>query len=111
AFVCEPAAHLVKRNILVDENGSLRGWQAYTNAEFLASTDERFRPVNLFNGPDGTLYVVDMYHGILQHRIFLTSYLRAQAESRGLEQSEGFGRIYRVVANGTQSKPVNLAKL
>lgn len=111
AFVCEPSANLIKRNILREENGVLRGWQAYTNAEFLASTDEWFRPVGLNNGPDGALYVVDMHHGILQHRIFLTSYLRAQSESRGLERPTGLGRIFRIVANDTKPKPVNLARL
>lgn len=110
AFVCEPSANLIKRNILHEENGIITGRQAYTNAEFLASTDERFRPVNLNNGPDGALYIVDMYRGILQHRIFLTSYLRAQSESRGLQAPIGLGRIYRVVAEGKPLKPVDLAK-
>ncbi|MEO7678962.1 MAG: PVC-type heme-binding CxxCH protein, partial [Verrucomicrobiota bacterium] len=111
AFVCEPSANLVKRNILREENGGIAGRQAYTNAEFLASTDERFRPVNLNNGPDGALYLVDLYRGILQHRIYLTSYLRAQAESRGLQQPTGLGRIYRLVAEGSSPKPVILSKL
>jgi len=111
AFVCEPSANLIKRNILRDENGTISGRQAYTNAEFLASTDERFRPVNLNNGPDGALYLVDLYRGILQHRIYLTSYLRAQAESRGLQAPTGLGRIYRVVAEGASPKPVLLSKL
>lgn len=110
AFVCEPSANLVKRNILVEKNGVMTGRQAYTNAEFLASTDERFRPVNLNNGPDGALYLTDLYRGILQHRIYLTSYLRAQSESRGLQAPTGLGRIYRIVAEGTSPKPVNLAK-
>lgn len=110
AFVCEPSANLIKRNILMEENGVMTGKQAYTNSEFLASTDERFRPVNLNNGPDGALYIVDMYRGILQHRIFLTSYLRAQSESRGLDKPLGLGRIYRVVADGTSPKQVSLAK-
>ena len=111
AFVCEPSANLVKRNILQDENGMITGRHAYTNAEFLASTDERFRPVNLNNGPDGALYIVDLYRGILQHRIYLTSYLRAQAESRELQQPTGLGRIYRIVADGPAPKPVTLAKV
>ncbi len=110
AFVCEPSAHLIKRNILQEENGVMTGKHAYANSEFLASTDERFRPVNLNNGPDGALYIVDMYRGILQHRIFLTSYLRAQSESRGLEKPIGLGRIYRVVADGKTPKAVNLAR-
>src|SRR5439155_2392634 len=65
-------------------------------------TDERFRPVNLSNGPDGCLYIVDMYHGILQHRLFMTSYLRQQVLQRSLEKPTGLGRIYRVVS---QSRP------
>lgn len=100
AFVCEPSANLIKRNILLEDNGAIRGWQAYTNAEFLASTDERFRPVNLNNGPDGALYIVDMYRGVIQHKIFLTTYLRRQSESRDLEKPVGMGRIYRVVHEG-----------
>ncbi len=96
AFVCEPAANLIKRNILSETNGVLTGRQAYEGAEFLASTDERFRPVNAYNAPDGSLYIVDMYRGIIQHHLYLTSYLRAQSLSRGLEKPLGLGRIYRV---------------
>ncbi|MEO6183182.1 MAG: c-type cytochrome, partial [Verrucomicrobiota bacterium] len=110
AFVCEPSANLVKRNILQEKNGIMTGRHAYTNMEFLASTDERFRPVNLNNGPDGALYLTDLYRGILQHRIYLTSYLRAQSESRGLQAPTGLGRIYRIVAEGKTLKPVKLAK-
>ena len=102
AFVCEPSANLIKRNILVEKDGEMSGFQAYTNAEFLASTDEWFRPVNLNVGPDGALYVVDMHHGVLQHRIFLTSYLRRQSEMRGLDKTIGLGRIYRVVYEGNE---------
>ena len=110
AFVCEPSANLVKRNILQEKNGILTGRHAYTNSEFLASTDERFRPVNLNNGPDGAIYLTDLYRGILQHRIYLTTYLRAQSESRGLQAPTGLGRIYRIVAEGKPLKPVNLGQ-
>lgn len=102
AFVCEPAANLIKRDILWEENGVLRGRQAYTNAEFLASTDERFRPVHLSDGPDGALYVVDFYRGVIQHRTYLTTYLRQQSEARGLDKPIGLGRIYRIVHEGKQ---------
>ncbi len=110
AFVCEPSANLVKRNILTEKNGVMTGRHAYANSEFLASTDERFRPVNLNNGPDGAIYLTDLYRGILQHRIYLTSYLRAQSESRGLQAPTGLGRIYRIVAEGKPLKPANLGK-
>ena len=63
--------------------------KAYERGEFIASTDERFRPVYLSSAPDGTLYVVDMYRGIIQHRGFITEYLRDQILSRHLEQPIG----------------------
>jgi len=97
AFVCEPSGNLVKRDILTERDCVITGRSAYEKSEFLASTDERFRPVNAVNAPDGTLYLVDMYRGVLQHRIFVTSYLRKQIEARGLEKPIGLGRIYRVV--------------
>ena len=65
--------------------------------EFLASTDERFRPVNASVGPDGCLYVVDFYRGVIQHKRFLTSYLRRQSAERQLDKPIGLGRIYRIV--------------
>jgi len=97
AFVCEPAANLVRRNVLSEKDGIITATNAYNKAEFLASTDERFRPVNAYTGPDGVLYVVDMYHGIIQHRLYVTSYLRKQIEERGLDKPQNQGRIYRIV--------------
>src|SRR6185295_12106172 len=63
------------------------------------STDERFRPVNLADGPDGALYVVDMYRGLIQHRLFVTSFLRGQVVDRKLDHPIGLGRIWRIVPN------------
>lgn len=112
AFIAEPAGNLVKRAIVDAREGVPSARNAYERTEFLTSTDERFRPVNLYNGPDGSLYVVDMYRGIIQHRIFITTYLRNQILERGLEAPVGMGRIYRVVPDtAAKSKPVNLAKL
>jgi len=100
AFVCEPAGNLIKRNQLRAVDGAVVAYPRYPQAEFLASTDERFRPVGLLTGPEGALYVLDMYHGVIQHRISLTTYLRAQAESRGLVAPHGLGRIWRIVPAG-----------
>jgi mono/diheme cytochrome c family protein/glucose/arabinose dehydrogenase len=101
-FVAEPAANLVSRIILSDDGTSLRARKAYERGEFLASTDERFRPVDLSTGPDGALYVVDMYRGILQHRVSLTTYLRDYILERKLDQPDGMGRIYRVMHDTTR---------
>ncbi len=96
-FVAEPAAHFVRRAVITPADGTVKGRNAYPEKEFIASTDERFRPVNFATGPDGALYVVDLYRGVLQHRISLTSYLRKQSEDRKLAQPQHLGRIYRVV--------------
>ena len=112
AFLCEPTANFVRCNLLTELDGVITGTNAFPNEEFMASTDERFRPVNLFNGPDGALYVVDMYRGVIQHRIYLTTYLRNQALDRKLETPVNMGRIYRIVPENFKRVPVkNLAAL
>jgi len=105
AFVCEPAGNLVRRCLLTESNGVVTARNAYDKAEFLASKDELFRPVNTYTGPDGALYIADMYHGIIQHRLFLTTYLRKQAESRGLDKVTKHGRIWRVTHEAKVSAP------
>ena len=101
-FVAEPAANLVSRIVLHDDGTTLRARKAYERGEFLASTDERFRPVYFSNAPDGTLYIVDMYRGIIEHRISVTEYLRDQILKRKLDRPTGMGRIYRVVHETTR---------
>ncbi len=105
AFFCEPTANLVRRERIVEHDGLITATNAIPEGEFLASTDERFRPVNLLNGPDGCLYVVDIARGLIQHRIYLTSYLRKQIESRQLQTPVNLGRIYRIV-NTARPRPV-----
>ncbi len=101
-FVAEPAANFVSRIVLSDDGTTLRAKKAYDNAEFLASTDERFRPVYISNAPDGALYIVDFYRGIIQDRASTTVYLRDHIIARKLDQPTGLGRIYRVVHESTR---------
>ena len=112
AFVAEPTANFVRCSLVREEGATLSAKNAFPEDEFLTSTDERFRPVNIYNGPDGALYIVDMYRGVIQHRIYLTTFLRNQALDRGLDAPLNMGRIYRVVPEGAQRKQgPNLAKL
>lgn len=108
AFVAEPSANLIKRNLLQDSGYIVKGKQAYRNKEFLASTDERFRPVNLHQGPDGAMYVLDMYRGIIQHKTYLTPYLKNEIGTRELTQPLNCGRIYRVVPKNANPQPVKI---
>ncbi len=115
AFVAEPSANLIKRNILMNEGNSITGVQALANTEFLRSTDERFRPVSLYNGLDGALYITDMYRGIIQHKTYLTPYLKNEIKERSLTEPLSYGRIYRVVPENKKPKavkfPDNLVKI
>ena len=97
AFVPEPSSNLVKRLKLTEKDGIITATDAHAGTEFLTSTDERFRPVMMANGPDGALYVVDMYRGMLQHPAFLTHYLIANIKARKLETPFNQGRIWRIV--------------
>ena len=108
AFVAEPSANLIKRNILSNDGNLVTGKQAYVGREFLASTDERFRPVNLYTGPDGALYIVDIYRGIIQHKTYLTPYLKSEIKARNLTQPLNYGRIYKVMPKGKKARGVKI---
>lgn len=104
----EPAGNLLSARKLIEKEGSLGGQEIYDKKEFLTSQDERFRPVNMFNAPDGSIYFLDLYHGIIQHRVFVTTYLRKQILSRDLDKNNNDrGRIYRVrsTAKGLSKQP------
>jgi mono/diheme cytochrome c family protein/glucose/arabinose dehydrogenase len=109
-FSPEPAGNLVKRVIVDEKDAVLTARNAYANLDFWTSTDERFRPVNAYTGPDGALYVVDMYRGIIQHKGFLTYYLIANIKDRKLEEPFDLGRIWRIVPDGVKPKAPKLAE-
>lgn len=96
AFVCAPEVNLIKRNLLAFDGPITTATQAYDDREFIASTDEGFRPVNLSSGPDGGMYVVDMHRGIIQHGAYMTSYLRERLAAAGMDKMIGMGRVLRV---------------
>ncbi len=111
-FVCAPEANLVKRYILENEGSEQTAVPAYDSTEFIVSTDETFRPINLYNAPDGSFYILDMRKGIIQHRAYMTSYLREQILDKGLDTISGRGRIYSVFNDNIPViKPVDFHNL
>ena len=108
-FIPEPSGNLVKRVIIEEKDAVLTAKNAYgDHTEFMTSTDERFRPVNAYTGPDGALYITDMYRGVIQHKGFLTHYLIANILDRKLEQPINQGRIWRIVPDGAKPQTVKL---
>lgn len=96
AFTCEPAGNCLIRTVLTERNSTPDGSRAYDETEFLTSTDERFRPVAAAVAPDGSLVVIDMYRGVIQHATYVTTFLRKQVEERGLQTPIQMGRIWRI---------------
>ncbi|WP_225902007.1 DUF7133 domain-containing protein [Zobellia barbeyronii] len=105
-FVCIPEGNLIKRNVLTFTGDSTIAKQAYENKEFLTSTDEGFRPVNLNNGPDGSMYVTDMHRGMIGHHAYLSPYLKKKVAINKLDTLTNFGRILRVKKLGQINEPV-----
>ncbi len=109
-FVCEPAGNLIKRNVVEEKGLLLSAYDPHPGTEFLASTDERFRPVHMATGPDGALYIADMYRGLIQHSAYVTPYLKDQTVSRSLAAPINRGRIWRVVPqNWKAATPTKLS--
>ena len=98
-FIPEPVGRLIRRAKIRVENGKKVLYNAYDEAEFMASTDLNFRPTQAKTGPDGALYVVDMYRGIIQESNWTRkgSVIRPVIERKGLDKNIGKGRIYRIV--------------
>ncbi|MCS5490072.1 DUF7133 domain-containing protein [Algoriphagus limi] len=100
-FVMENAGNLIKRNVVTENGIYLEAKDPNPGREFMASTDERFRPVFATVGPDGGLYIADMYQGIVQHGSYMTDYLKEQTLNRKLDHPGHMGRIWRIVPKRT----------
>jgi mono/diheme cytochrome c family protein len=90
--------------VVTEKGVFLEAYDPNSGIEFMASTDERFRPVYATVGPDGGFYLADMYQGIVQHGSYMTPYLKEQTLQRGLDSPGHMGRIWRVVPKGFSPK-------
>lgn len=97
-LVNEPVGRLIRRAKIDNKEGFTYLRNATPKSEFILSKDPNFRPVNLVNGPDGCMYVVDMYRGIIQEGNWTQrgSYLRPMIIKNGLDKNFGRGRIWRL---------------
>src|SRR5690606_25563075 len=92
-FVTESVSDLVHVDLLEDKGATFTAHRHRKDKEFLASTDAWARPVNLYVGPDGALYVIDYYRRIIEHPEWMSDEAIAAG---GLSDGVNMGRIYRV---------------
>jgi putative membrane-bound dehydrogenase-like protein len=110
-FICEPVHNLVHREVLEPDGVTFRSRRATDerDSEFLASTDNWFRPVFARTGPDGALYVADMYRLVIEHPQWIPEEMQRRYDLRAGHDK---GRIYRVTPTDAPRRAVpNLAKL
>ena len=108
-FASEPVHNVVHREVLKREGAGFTSHRAAgeERSEFLASTDNWFRPITTRTGPDGALYVADMYRFSLEHPEWISPETLARLDVRAGADK---GRIYRVVPERTARRPIpNLA--
>ena len=109
-FVCESAQNLVQRQVLSVNGVTFASKPAHDGREFLASRDQWFRPVFAANGPDGGLYVVDMYRKFIDHPQYVPEQSRALFD---FEAGRERGRIYRIVAGAWKraAAPIDASRM
>ncbi|HYG74472.1 MAG TPA: neutral/alkaline non-lysosomal ceramidase N-terminal domain-containing protein, partial [Planctomycetota bacterium] len=104
AFICEPVHNLVHREIVSAKGITFSSRRAADEeqSEFLSSTDNWFRPVWIRTGPDGALWIADMYRYVIEHPQWIP---RGWQRQLNIRAGEDRGRIYRVVP-AAGGKPV-----
>lgn len=104
-FVCDPANNLVHRELFKENGAVFKAVRAYEDREFLASTDNWFRPVDLKVGPDGAIYLLDFYREAIETPLSLPEDIKQQLNL----ESRGRGRIWRIAPKGF--KPAKMPDL
>ncbi len=105
SFVCEPVHNLIHREVVRPAGHSFRSTRAASerSSEFLASTDNWFRPTMVRTGPDGALWVADMYRLVIEHPEWIPKSWQAKLDLRaGADR----GRIYRIVPESAAVPPL-----
>ncbi|MBN8246917.1 MAG: neutral/alkaline non-lysosomal ceramidase N-terminal domain-containing protein [Verrucomicrobia bacterium] len=105
AFICEPVHNLIRRAVLEADGPTFRERRAPEEvaAEFLASTDSWFRPVEVRTGPDGALWVVDFHRFVVEHPRWIPEDRLRELDVRA---GEGTGRLWRIVSVDAPTRPL-----
>jgi putative membrane-bound dehydrogenase-like protein len=100
-FVCDPANNIILRDVLSPRGATFVARPGHSDCEFLASTDNWFRPVHLSLGPDGAIYVLDFYREVIETPLSLPEDIKRRVNL----QSRARGRIWRITSAPAGTKP------
>lgn len=103
-FISEPVHNAIHREVLVLDGAGFTSHRASgeEQSEFIASTDNWFRPITVKTGPDGALYIADMYRFVLEHPEWISPEMQARLDLRAGADK---GRIYRVRPEAKPLRP------
>ena len=109
-FTGDVSANLVHRDLLLSQGVSFVASRApgEEDREFLASTDVWFRPCNFATGPDGALYLVDMYREFIETPESVPEVLKKDMD---FYSGDGMGRIYRIVPRSQSTVPTTPVRM
>ena len=102
SFVGDVGGNLVHRDVLIDSGPHYQADRADEGREFLASTDNWFRPVNFLNTPDGTLLILDMYREAIEHPASIPEPIKAHLD---LTSGRDRGRVYELAPSRLLRRP------
>ena len=104
----EVVARIVRRLRPVKTEGLTQLQNVYPRSEFIRSVDPLFRPADVTTGPDGTIYIADMYRGMIEGAEWAKegTYLRAKITQYQLDKITGHGRLWRLTYDGIARDPV-----
>jgi putative membrane-bound dehydrogenase-like protein len=105
-FSCDPTGNLVHVDRLEPRGPTFLAKPLFANKEFLASKDDWFRPVYLTTGPDGALYIADMYRLVIEHPDYLPEEVRKRTD---FESGKSMGRIWKVTRSNARAAIVGAA--
>jgi putative membrane-bound dehydrogenase-like protein len=101
AFTCDPTGNLIHEEHLEPHDATFRARPARAGVEFLATPDDWFRPVSMALGPDGALYIADMYRAVIEHPEFMPSELKNRPD---LTLGKDRGRLWRIVPESDRER-------
>lgn len=107
AIIGDVGSNIVHRKELYARGVEFRGTRVDQESEFIASDDIWFRPVQFGEGPDGCLYILDMYREVIEHPKSLPPVIKKHLD---LTSGRGMGRIWRVWSHPIDRRNAKLSQ-